>query len=456
MGCTQSDRYTDYEVYHPYEEVIFTQAETVNIDRYLHHLYNHVKMRVPLEEVRHIREGVESFVRKMLDVIAETDIRFHVERHGLIHVGSFVEGSKLKTPDDFNFIAVLSELDSDDLILDDPNHQENGLPVKLRVREQKDQTFRQNWKRAIVDDIFFVGKRTTKIRQNGILDKFLKQIRIYLKTFSHHKTPVGDLVIEGHSSAAAIICKSSILLKLILVRTQVIYEGFQSVEIRKSYPIYVTVTPAIRWFKVGNYLFKEDVIVPYLFTEVSKFDSFLLIPGPDGHFLKSFVEIESKAIRNISPRHRKCLTLVKYLLNGDSKLPEYKDGGASRLFTSHSLKMAMLCFVGSCPCLSGDSDYEIADCVLYILTKLHDNLHDKIHRLTLLPNAFMKATSTVDESVLKDGRLMYLNKVLLSELLKHDLKLWIGKLQKYDFDAPLPRYGVVPLYKKLTENNLYM
>ena len=76
-------------------------------------------MRRPVEEIDDIRSAVEEMVHKTLLKMGEDVTRFKDINHDLLKVGSFYGKTKIKDPDEFDYLVVLDELRPDEVTLEE-------------------------------------------------------------------------------------------------------------------------------------------------------------------------------------------------------------------------------------------------------------------------------------------------------------------------------------------------
>ena len=318
---------------------------------------HHVEIKRSTEEIDDIRSAVEEMVHKTLLKMGEDEHRFENINHDLLKVGSFYAKTKIKDPDEFDFLVVLDELRPGEVTLEEIcekhpgfrhiivlenckfydkwcdviNAKEKGLinigPTRLkRVKEVGDWHRENTSKRAMVGPglieyasglrgLFYlclhkcfeqVKKETVVIvKHTGILD---------LSTYSNKFTFSGseyifdqrrvEVQLHGPATNICVRWKSNCLPDLL--------------------EISVDISPAFRSNDIKAFLEIEHFMHDKFYQAVLQHGSFLVIPTS----LKCYkgglcfniahTETEQHLTNGLSETHRRCYKLLKYLMNGEA------------------------------------------------------------------------------------------------------------------------------------------
>ncbi|KAH3795952.1 hypothetical protein DPMN_149514 [Dreissena polymorpha] len=426
------------------EDIRVRHTAMRNVDRYFVKLHEKIALKQKPEEVVHIRDGVESHVRNLLTLAENVDPRFRVCSDGIVKIGSVYEGTKLCVLDEFNYALELAELSfhDDDIKVEDLNHPENGFDVKVFVEEKKGlNEFAESWK-SMIQDQYLVGKRSTRAKKDGILDTFFKLTRKVHGHASPIETKFGILKPLGLVE----LFGNHIRLKLTLTQQWEEYRESKRFQGKTVHEVIVTLTPVIRWTHLNEFLFEDDPVNETIYNEAISADVFHLTPCESGNFRKWFPVIETRVMKSVLPKHIKAFCVVKFLFNGmdSNRKCKYFRGLRLDLVDSYALKMIFLSLVDTCPCLTY-SEYELYDCVMHMLNHVYDRLYDldtsgacTIYRHVVI----QRETQTSC-----DQHLIGLHKSALTEMLKHDLKFWIGEKEKYDLSKDV--FGLMTIVDRI-------
>ncbi|KAL4222182.1 hypothetical protein ACF0H5_018222 [Mactra antiquata] len=444
MGSCSSKEVIFPRQNHSAEEVRYLESSKARIDRYFHLLYNTITGCQTHEEVIHVRDGVEKLVQDMVGIVGEMDDRFYVKDNKLMKVGSFYEGTNLGRANQFDYVVTIDAIEPEFVEMVDLNDMLGDTNVAVFIDKLKFGKFISAWKTMIVNS-FLIGKMTSENNTTGILDVFLKRVRKALKVIKTKETKFGRIEVDLNKET--VIDGSGI--KLYLTLTKDWHEIEDKVRIDKcsKETIYVTVTPAIEITDVKKYVLPDDCLDEKVHNELVKTGHFLLIAAEDGNFKKAFTVTETKLIKTLSERHFKTFCIVKFLFNGidENELMTTFRGVECILYNSQVLKMLMLKYSQLCTC-SEYTEFELFDCVAFFLNKILESLNKNSDTVWILcDNVFMKKAKVV----ISDSGLVELHKAALTEMIKHELKYWIGEKEKYDFNKRPKQYGVTPLTQKM-------
>lgn len=436
MGCSASVVLPTID--QKYEQIRFLQRAMRNIDKYFHHLEKNLRIQLSPEEIVHQRDGVEKVVRQILHLVSILDPRFAVK--DLLKIGSFYEGHKLVTADQYDFAVVLKALKEPQILIEDLNQPLNGLNVKVFVPHDRKDDFTEQWKDA-VHESYLLGLKKGKFGQEGLLNLFLKNVRKTAAFCKPIETQFGTITMGARSEIS--IEGSSVKVPLKLTKTWHSVREMKRIENLSTEDISVNMTPAIKWNNVKDFIFPHDSIDPEIYESVVRVGYFLVIPCHNGHFRKIFAESEVMLMKSLPERHQRAFRIIKYIING-YKRSEYNGDFQSfqfKLFDTFTLKMMMLANQRSCPCFSY-TDFELFDCVNHILQEILRSLFEEKDRLvTIYPHIFI-TNATVKREF--NGSVRVYRSVML-DWMKHDLKFWIGDRERYDFTTANKHFGLTPV-----------
>ncbi|XP_052812163.1 uncharacterized protein LOC128239774 [Mya arenaria] len=450
MGCSSSLVFPPS--YPRKEEIRIRHTAMKNIDKYFYRLYEQIKVQQKPEEVIHIRDGVEKIAHTLLGLVSDTHPRFKVTEDGFLKIGSFYEGSKLRFPDQFDFVAVLDQLSEkeDNIKVEDLNSPENGFNVRLYVKNNKDNAkFIATWSKWINGD-YIVGQKSNTQKREGLLDNFFKCLKAVFHLLPCVETTFGSLTTEG----GPILDGTAVKVQLLLTQKWEIYRESKRFEGETHHSVSFSLTPTIRWRKIKDVLFADDSVSDDIFKEAVSHDSFLLVPNEYGNFNKWFPEAETRIMKSLTPNHTKTFCILKFIFNGfenihanSSKFLSAKNINRKfQLFDSFALKMVFMENICHCPC-HHYSDFEIYDCVMHMLNAILDSLYIRTPDGTTV--IYRHAIIKSEQEVTQDNDVTGLYEFAIQDLIKHDLKFWIGEKEKYDLRKD--NYGITPIIEKITK-----
>ena len=322
---------------------------------------NNVKFKRSHQEVADICKAVEEMLEHLLMKMGEKDRRFQNLRHNIIKVGSFYGGTKIKEPDEFDYLVVLDELPVEQVSLestcqDFPGFRHVILKEGSELSDKwKDVTSAKN---AIVNRGRPRAKRVSEvgdwhgerpkrtIRGEGWVEvEFGIRSLFYIclhKSFQEVKTSgnirkdTGDLILTSYCES---FIKEESMYHFKQQRTEIQLHGpATNVQVNwapkydptKILDITVDISPAFRSRDIAGNIEMEQIQSESVRRALVQQGSFLIIPtsyqcqNKGLCFNVAHTESESTLTRNLSDVHKRCYKLLKFIMNGGQKNSCYK------------------------------------------------------------------------------------------------------------------------------------
>ena len=407
------------------------KATILDLSRFLETLEEaEIKIKRPEREITDICEAIEEMIVSLLKNMGDMDPRFANLKDNLLKVGSFYGGTKIKEPDEFDYLVVLDDLPRDVELVE----HANGF---RHITMKEDSEFHDKWK-DVTDAYMQMINRgiTKKKRVNEVGDWHTegKQLR----------SMIGEGLIEVESGIRGLfyltlhksfdilktvgkITKATGYLDLGTYSSKFIMENSwywfeqRRTEIqlhgpatnicvrwicneKPAEPLEITadISPAFRSSNIENNIKMDSIKDKYFQDALLNHGSFLIIPTsfrcvPDGLcFNIAHTETEGKLVKDLSLVHNRSYKLLKYIMNGGNmdtvqrpadpfKLKAFmliiKDMGiqAFECFSSFALKTVILQHSRICM----DSS-DVSKCITESLEHIREKLF-----LTLNPAVYL-------------------------------------------------------------------
>ena len=334
-----------------------TQNENILLQEFLESIeQEHVVIKRPAEEIDDIRSAIEEMVHNILIKMGEEDPRFKDINQDLLKVGSFYGKTKIKEPDEFDYLVVLDKLNPDEVTLKEDCETHPGFRHIIVKEHCK---FYEKW-RDVLDKgnaIINMGRDKVKIVEEigdwhreefpmqtiagpGFII-FAAGFRSLFSLCLHEcfqKVKKETGAIEKHTG---ILDLSTYSKKFTTSGSEYTFDQ-KRVEIQLHGPatnicvhwkssgktdtleINVDISPAFRATDIKAYLMMEHFLHNKFRQAVLQHGSFLVIPTSlkcnNGGlcFNIAHTETEQQLVKCLSETHRRCYKVLKYLMNGEA------------------------------------------------------------------------------------------------------------------------------------------
>ncbi|XP_033754584.1 uncharacterized protein LOC117337624 [Pecten maximus] len=260
--------------------------------------------------VENMYRATKAIVKYIVDKIGELDPYLNAKE--IVSVGSFVEKTKIRSPNEFDFMACLDFLSNEDVIeLEAKEACEPGYMIAFLKSKPKDMILTAM---QLYGDVWC-------IHPAGLREQYNKRLLEAVKTIIGYSviTPHGAMYVRGSQYLA---------LELEWVRFSHEYKetdvnkglskAYIDCEIAHHLKVDVDVMPAVR---VENASLVTSLPgFPHHMTDVVASKGFHLVYKASGHnsnhpFLQaSFATSEVALMQKLHPVHKRCYKLLKYLL----------------------------------------------------------------------------------------------------------------------------------------------
>ena len=352
-----------------------TEQQASCVDMFINSLNNQcLAFKFTADEVDDIQSAVHDVIMQIVQKLKDLDDRY--ESHDVIRVGSFVEGTKIVEPDEFDYLIVIDEL------------SKPGILEPLRVCEQgrghvhlhiTDETMKSRWSDCMDDD-----------QLQGFV---LNDPSCDAVGFS---ALITNLYMEQNKEKPIICSKPTGFVKFAGVRAfrepnTVIYLTWSSKHPKDIFQITADLSPAIRCYNVTEIVTKDDCPYKTFYERIQQHGSFLLTPGKGYRserskcFRISLTEVEVGLVKSLESKHKVCYRFLKYVLAYFCCKPSSPKMCYNGL-SSYILKSAVLHNVAMDGCKSDPSIYGCMEEILYYL--LNCLMRDKPY-LPHMPSIFI-------------------------------------------------------------------
>ena len=382
-----------------------------------------VKIKRPEREIADICAAIEEMIENLLQNMKDRDPRFAVPKDNLLKVGSFYGGTKIKEPDEFDYLVVLDDIPSEvELEEHEPGFRhilmkkESGFCSKWRdvaneYLEMVNRGFPKKKRVSEVGDWQREGKQMRSIAGEGLIeveygirglfyfclhrsfDKLKTTGKITKATGYLDLTTYGSKFIrEGHYY---VFDGRRTEIQLHGPATNICVRWVCNESPSKPLEITVDISPAFRSFNIEDNIKMDWIQHDYFRKALLNHGSYLIIPTSfkcrrNGLcFNVAHTETEGKLVKDLSLEHIRSYKLLKYIMNGGNmesierpadplkleafELPVHeKENGiqAVEFISSFALKTVILQHSRVCKEKSDKANC-IIECLKHIRTKIH-------------------------------------------------------------------------------------
>ena len=333
----------------------------------LENLHERTLFTMTQPEVLDIQSSVEFLVRRLLYKVGDLNSNFRVR--DIVVNGSFYDGSKIITPDEFDYLAVIDKLSVKGTTISRECEQNHGFAhVKL------DKSMGTIW------DGLSSKRQLYSIKQNGDRASFRDQFRMLFHDIVR-KTIGNDSSVQIHKLSGS----------LMLYGYNVSLHGPECVVLAHwysrtsmtSFPITIDICPAIQADCVSDIVTTDDPLFLTAYHSMLQEQRYFLIPSDSKTcsycFKLAFTDSDQWLVSNLTEKHRKCFRVLKFLFTEAGKV----NCGVKKIMNSFAIKMAILWHADRCSTPSS-----IKDCTTHTLEYLRDSLSLKV---PFLPNVHIKS-----------------------------------------------------------------
>ena len=398
------------------------------LNRFLNELYDKkldLNNKFSLEEINDIHASVKQQVTLLAKTIEEIDSRLKIEE--VIPVGSAREETQIIRPCEFDYILILEALSKPGAVSLIPIHPKDKNRSYMNVKLEDDKT--RSLFQEFSDDDYIRGSHWLPCLKQGVRDLFCSAMNEAVKLNSRApiKMATGQLCMrclkpESHGPA--------LMIRFVWERKD---ENSSTMEVS------VDLCPALK-LDVKPHVDVLPSFDRFIFTDlgyIERLGKVMLMPR-EGHLFKvTFTEEELACTSNLSQHHRKCLKILKYIVNGEP-LPTERPAntvmkhfqGTQTMFHSYALKTKIWNHHFKQHCTE---QKDLGSCINSVLTELKRKDTEREH--PFVDNGIMR----VQENERKDKKLQIpteenLSISRLNSLLKSTQRINTTPTEKYDFD----------------------
>ncbi|XP_060081832.1 uncharacterized protein LOC132561119 [Ylistrum balloti] len=349
--------------------------------QYIDDRYSDLHMDISV--VEHMYRATKDIVQYLVAKIGELDPCLTVNE--ILSVGSFVEKTKIRSPNEFDFMVCLDFLSNEDVVkIEAQEGCDPGYMIAFLKSHPK------NMKRTAMQlygDVWCIHPDGLRAEYNRLLTEVFNTIKDYKVI-----TPHGAMKVRGSFHLA-------LKLEWIRFRSEYtgddVFNGLSQTDIpfdgAHRLPVDVDIMPAVR---VENASLATTLSgFPRHMADVVTSQGFHLIYKASGHdsntpFLQtSFAASEVVLVQKLHPIHKQCYRILKYLLTDGTNVNKQNKNIS---LSSYMFKTAVLFheYDGLC---RGVPD--IVKCSLNLINYVKDNFG-----LGLMPTFFMRNRNTWGKS----------------------------------------------------------
>ncbi|XP_053373224.1 uncharacterized protein LOC123532846 [Mercenaria mercenaria] len=372
-----------------------TPEEETKMNKFLHFIdETELKFERPPEEINDIKEAVHEVVDSFAKHLENTDPLLAVSHK--YAVGSMAEGTKIKEPDEFDFILVLKELTADNVSVetitgediyiecdDTCNWYHSPAPMPIIQKCTSDVEYQHIHlpltNLANSDNTY--KKFPGKWRRLGYVCSWKNHFLQCLERDSENM--LGFLNLEVKKSTGTIKNKNQDISKVLInvgpaMKLTLLWESKSGNQLE----IDVDIVLAIEMNGIENVIAMEEVPCQMYRKILLETNQFFLVPiqeaYPDVCFKVTVTTTKQKIMTNLSKEHILCYRILKYLFQRKG------DCNSENLLSSYFLKTFLLRHAVLCKC-----QYNPARCLTDILKILSIAL--KICKLNYTSSDYMTA-----------------------------------------------------------------
>lgn len=297
-------------------------------------------LRLNIDEKHDIEASVKEMINALMREVVRKDTRYVVLE--VIETGSSYDGTKILSPDEFDYLVVVSKFSEENCQLVKRECENNLGFAHVQLRRESC----AGWDDLVSDE----GLLKTKAFRNRFRHIGLDHVCRDNPEIHIRKT-TGTLHIDGCAVAMSgpqwnvnFVWKPR--------------SGNSWIKIS------VDVCPTIKYCNVPAVLNVEDTANGYVYRTIERVGHVLLIPRPQAtceHCFKLvFAEADRQLVKNLNEQHKQCLIVLKFIC---SQIRDH-DYRLNKLFNSFAIKMVVLHHSFHC-----DSSCTV-DCMQNILYKV--------------------------------------------------------------------------------------
>lgn len=265
-------------------------------------------------ETSDIEMAVKEFVERILRLGVRKDTRFEAK---LQRTGSSYDGTKIKSPDEFDFLAVMGRFSNSNCesVVRSCADSQGFAHVHLK------KTSANHWQDLLTDRCELVTKHF-RDRFRTICHEVIQETKDVVV-----EKPSGFLLNDGYEVS--------------LSGPQCIVKFIWRSGSQDTININVDICPTIEYPRVDKVLTVDDAANREVYQTLTEFGHVFLIPRPRREcslcFKLVFAEADRTVIQDLSDCHKRCLLILKHIASETSE-----DIRLRKVFNSFALKMAVL------------------------------------------------------------------------------------------------------------------
>ena len=339
---------------------IHDENETVNT--FLNELYDKkldLNNKFSSQDIKDIRGAVQDIVKQLAETIGKIDPRLKIQE--VISVGSAKESTQIIRPCEFDYILPLGALSKADIVSLESGIKKQFVYVKLEDDDVK------HMFQECSENNYLRGSRSLPCFRQGLREVFCSALyeAIRLNSRISIKKSTGKLTArrskpESHGPA--------FMFGLIWERETTKKYTTMEISIDLCPALKLDYSPALKFDIVPYYYERLDII--------ESIDSVLLMPHIEHLFKVTFTETQLLYTSHLSPHHRKCYKLLKYLVNGEPFPRETPTAkiitpfmGSKTVFHSYKLKTEVWDHQFKQKCTE---DKDLSSCIYRVIQGIED------------------------------------------------------------------------------------
>ncbi|XP_045211936.2 uncharacterized protein LOC123563284 [Mercenaria mercenaria] len=397
------------------DDYIYVREGKKNLNSLIDEEVDEIRKDVTTDEAVSIGNAIYSHLRHFLDELGTKDPECKVSE--LLKVGSFHEGTKIFSPDEFDFIAILSELSKPGAFTVISSLNEDD---RVDLHFGNDSIASTLDKEKVSHAASVMERFSTKLYNTIMTDR---KSKASVSLFCHHdRTEWIALPPMNKTELSVRFCEA----RLPNMVWEFLYQNRR---------ISVDITIAIKYSNVDELYNPEVATIPTIGKAVTERGSLLLVAYIEG-FRKTFTETEVHYVRTcLGKNHKTLYMFLKHLSYKYGEHPFLQLNGYHP-FSSYMLKTICIYHDQNCKAETAEHEACLQDIVAIMDESINNGyLHEaEMFEETVigyLPSMFNKSKNLYKEPEKPVDRLKELRKVMIRDIRQIYLsgKKWSGLRQ---------------------------